>query len=270
MPNDFLFGLNTSTIRPATLMDKIAITGQTGYDAIELWINDVEDYLNSGGRLSDVRKALDDQGLLRPSMISLRDWCVADPMKWQLAVEQAKRRLDIAADLDVQRIVAGPPGDVAPRSVAVERYGQLLELSVERGVPASLEFLGFVKGINTIEEAWAICATVANPQGTITPDVWHMFRGGSDFKTLDEIPPDHISCFHWNDAPAEPPREKQTDADRVYPGDGILDLKSVAEQLRRKPFRGVLSLELFNRTYWQQDLKQVAATGLEKMKASVA
>jgi hypothetical protein len=31
----------------------------------------------------------------------------------------------------------------------------------------------------------------------------------------------------------------------------------------------VLSLELFNRTYWEQDPLEVAKTGLAKMKAAV-
>jgi sugar phosphate isomerase/epimerase len=97
-----------------------------------------------------------------------------------------------------------------------------------------------------------------------------MFRGGTKRETLDGIPGDHISCFHWNDAPASPPRTEQTDAHRVYPGDGILDLKSLADQLRAKNWRGVLSLELFNHEYWKQDPLLVAKTGLEKMKKSVA
>ena len=152
---------------------------------------------------------------------------------------------------------------------AVERYGQILDVSIDRGVPASLEFLGFVKGINTLERAWSICGSVGNPAGTITPDVWHMFRGGSNFATLDNIPAEHISCFHWNDAPREPEREKQTDADRVFPGDGLVDLPALAAKLRAKGFDGALSLELFNRTYWKQDPLATARAGLEKMRPSV-
>ncbi|MBX9788542.1 MAG: sugar phosphate isomerase/epimerase [Pirellulales bacterium] len=267
---DFSFCLNTSTIQPASLLDKIRIAGEAGYSGIELWINDVEGYLAEGHKVAEVRTALDDAGLARPSMISLRDWCTADEAKFAAAVDAAKRRLDLARELGVERIVAGPPGDDVPQALAVERYGQILDISIDRGVPASLEFLGFVKGINTLERAWAICGSVGNPAGTITPDVWHMFRGGSDFKVLDDIPVDHISCFHWNDAPREPTREQQTDADRVYPGDGILDLHALADTLREKSFTGALSLELFNRDYWKQDPLVVARTGLEKMRASVA
>lgn len=265
----FSFALNTSTIRPASLLDKIRIAGEAGYDAIELWIDDVEKHLESGKPITDVSQALDDQGLDRPSMIMLRGWCEPDAAKWRAAQDDAKRRLEIAQKLKVRRIVASPPGGQVEQSLAVERYGQLLELSCGYNVPASVEFLGFVEGINTLERAWSICAAVGNPAGTITPDVWHMFRGGSRMAALDAVPADHISCFHWNDAPAAPPREQQTDADRVYPGDGIYDLKMLARQLIKKEYNGVLSLELFNRAYWEQDPLVVAKTGLAKMKRSV-
>ena len=141
---------------------------------------------------------------------------------------------------------------------------------VARGVPASVEFLGFVEGINRLEDAWAIAAGTHQSTATVTPDAWHMFRGGTDWAVLDAIPADHISCFHWNDAPAEPPRVEQNDSHRVYPGDGILDLKKLANQLRAKDWHGALTLELFNPTYWAQDPLEVARTGLAKMRESVA
>lgn len=266
---DFVYGLNTSTIRPASLLEKIQITRDAGYDAIELWINDVEDYVGKGGALADVAKALDDAELKRPSMISLRNWCEKDPRKFAQAIDVCKRQLDIAHDLGVERIVAGPPREVVLIPMAIDRYGELLEISIQHGVPASVEFLGFVDGINTLEVAWKICAGTGNASATVTPDVWHMFRGGSKIESLDPIPADHISCFHWNDAPREPERVKQTDADRVYPGDGVMDLAGIAQRLRKKDWFGCLSLELFNPNYWKEDLRKVARTGLERMKKSV-
>jgi sugar phosphate isomerase/epimerase len=70
-----------------------------------------------------------------------------------------------------------------------------------------------------------------------------------------------------NDYPADPPREKITDAHRVYPGDGVAPLVEMLRDLRRLGFSGFLSLELFNRDYWKQDALLVAKTGLAKMKA---
>jgi hypothetical protein len=40
--------------------------------------------------------------------------------------------------------------------------------------------------------------------------------------------------------------------------------------LRAIGFRGFFSLELFNRDYWKRDARDVARTGLEKMRAIVA
>ena len=76
-----------------------------------------------------------------------------------------------------------------------------------------------------------------------------------------------IHVFHFNDYPADPPREKLTDADRVYPGDGSAPLEALLKDLSDGGFRVMLSLELFNRKYWAQDPLAVARTGLEKMRA---
>ena len=42
---------------------------------------------------------------------------------------------------------------------------------------------------------------------------------------------------------------------------------TILRTLAKGGFSGTLSLELFNRTYWQQDAHTVARTGLEIMRA---
>ena len=78
-----------------------------------------------------------------------------------------------------------------------------------------------------------------------------------------------MHVLHLNDYPAKPPRESITDAQRVYPSDGVAPLKTILSELRKIGFRGALSLELFNRDYWKQDAFQVARAGLEKMRTVV-
>ncbi len=51
------------------------------------------------------------------------------------------------------------------------------------------------------------------------------------------------------------------------PGDGVIDLKLFCDQLRAIGYDKCLSLELFNREYWEQDPEEVARIGLEKMRA---
>jgi sugar phosphate isomerase/epimerase len=56
----------------------------------------------------------------------------------------------------------------------------------------------------------------------------------------------------------------------VWPGDGIASLDELLHSLAENHCEVVLSLELFNREYWQLPAEQAARTGLEKMKAAVA
>src|SRR3546814_17155578 len=71
--------LDTATIRPASLKDKVKIAAQAGYDAIEPWDGELEKYEAEGGNLKDLGKEIRDLGLFVPSMIGL--WNDLPPTK---------------------------------------------------------------------------------------------------------------------------------------------------------------------------------------------
>ncbi len=50
--SEFTYCLNTSTIRPTPLLEKIRIAGKLGYQAIEPWNDEVSDYLGAGGTMA--------------------------------------------------------------------------------------------------------------------------------------------------------------------------------------------------------------------------
>ena len=265
----FQLGLNTSTIRPADLMDKIRIAGETGYTAIELWNNDLSDYEEQGGSLADIKKALDDHGLTVPTVIALHGWLNATGAELQKAMEDVKKRMAQAAAVGATYIISSPPREVADLQLGGENYRKLLELGREFGVKPAMEFLGFVDGVNQVKHAWEVIEVADHPDSTIVLDPFHIYRGGGEIENMESIPGDKIAVFHFNDAPAEPARAEQSDADRVYPGDGILDLKRMISILKDVDYSGVISLELFNPSYWEEDPAEVARIGLEKMRAIV-
>lgn len=261
----FIPCLNTSTIRPAPLVDKIDLAAECGYKAIELWNDDLKAYVDKGGALKDIRKRLDDHGLSVPDIIALRGWIWSEGEEHRKALDDAKWRMEQAAAVGAPRIVATPsPGPVNVAKGA-ERYHELLELGKRFGVKPALEFLGFIEGLNNVKDCWAIASKAKHPDATVILDSFHMFRGGSATTDLKAIPGDKVCVFHINDAPSTPPREQQKDADRVYPGDGILDLAAMLNVLAAQGYKGPVSLELFNPAYWQQAPRQVVKTGFEKM-----
>lgn len=272
----FRYCLNTSTIRgqDVAITDQVAIASKAGYDAIELWIRDVAKYVDGGGSLADLKQRIADAGLTVESSIGFCAWIVDDEQQRAEALETARRDMALIAQLGGKRIAAPPVGATNQENLdlfaAAKRYRALLELGESMGVVPQLELWGFSKSLSRLGEVMFVAVESGHPQACVMPDVYHIYKGGSDFAGLNLLAGDAMHCFHINDYPADPPRDTIGDADRVYPGDGVAPLGEILRGLDRCGFRGVLSLELFNRDYWRQDPQLVATTGLRKMKESVA
>lgn len=274
----FRYCFNTSTIREQTkdIREQIRIAAAAGYDSIEPWMRHLDAYRESGGSLTDLRKMLKDNGLTVESAIGFATWIVDDEQQRRAGLEQARRDMDLLAEIGGTRIAAPPVGahrGDAPKLdlfVVAERYRALLEVGDETGVVPQLEVWGFSPNLSRLGESVMVCVEASHPKACLLPDVYHIFKGGSDFGGLELLHDHAVQVFHMNDYPAEPPREQMKDADRVYPGDGVAPLSDILNMIGGRERTVVLSLELFNPTYWKQDAEQVAKTGLQKMKQAVA
>lgn len=270
----FVYCLNTSTIRGQALsiVDEVALAAKAGYQAIEPWINEIERYVERGGNLRDLARRISDAGLRVPSAIGFAEWIVDDDGQRRKGLERARRDMDMVRQIGGMRIAA-PPSGATKEGVnllrAAERYRALLEIGAKIGVTPQVELWGFSRSLNHLGETALVAIESGHPQACILADVYHLYKGESEFGGLRVLNGAAMHTFHVNDYPAKPPRAEITDAHRVYPGDGTAPLARILRDLRETGFRGVLSLELFNRDYWKQDALAVARTGLAKMRAVV-
>jgi sugar phosphate isomerase/epimerase len=282
----FRYCLNTSTIRDKEgtsrpLAELIEIAAKAGYEAIEPWTSEINEYVRQNGSLKELRQRIQDAGLQVANVIGFSEWIVEDPQRRKKGLEQAKRDIDLAAQLGSPRIAAPPVGATGGASkrddpqftqpvidlmAAADRYRSLLDVGKSMGVTPVVEIWGFSKTLRRLGEALLVAVECGDSRGCILPDVYHLYKGGSDFTGLRLVSAKAIGIFHVNDYP-KIDRDKITDADRVYPGDGIAPLKDVFTILKQAEYRGFVSLELFNRDYWRQDPLRVAKTGLSKMKS---
>ncbi len=249
------------------------MAARAGYDAVEPWINELDEHVKDGNSLKDLGKLIADLGLTVESAIGFAEWIVDDPARRARGLEEAKRTMGLVADIGGLRIAAPPSGATDVRIEPAEigpRYRALLEIGDQIGVVPQLELWGFSKTLGRLSEVMLATVESRHPQACLLPDVFHLYKGGSDFTGLRIPSCQALHVFHMNDYPATPPRAEITDAARVYPGDGVAPLGSLFKQLRSTGFSGALSLEVFNRDYWQQDPVLVARIGLEKMKSAVA
>lgn len=271
----FGYSLNMSTIRGQnlTLPQQVEVAAKAGYQAIEPWIRDIDQFVKDGGSLKDVSKQIRDLGLSVQSAIGFAEWIVDDDVRRVKGFEEARRSMDLVAQLGGVRLAAPPVGATKQTDLnlfkAAERYRKLLELGDQVGVVPEVEVWGHSTSLGRLGESVFVAIESQHPKACLLPDIYHLYKGGSDFAGLRMLSGNAIQVFHVNDYPATPPRSEIKDADRVYPGDGVAPLAQIFRDLRNAGFRGWLSLELFNPEYWKQDALMVARTGLEKTRAAV-
>jgi 2-keto-myo-inositol isomerase len=271
----FRFCLNTSTImgQKPGLLKMIEIAAIAGYDGLELWVKDIQDYLEKSGSIKTLSNLVQSKGLKVENAISFTEWLVDDDVQRAAAMVTLEKEMQLMASLGCHRIAAPPAGVSKEQVIDIAksgaRYRDILVLGRKTGVMPLLEFWGASGTVFNMGQALAIAAAANDPDARILPDVYHLFRGGSGFDSLHLLNGKVIDIIHMNDYPAGKPVGKQTDADRVYPGDGAAPLHQLLRTLQAMGGTKVLSLELFNKTYWEQDALLVAQTGLAKMKKLV-
>jgi 2-keto-myo-inositol isomerase len=272
---EFGYCLNTSTIRECglDLLQEIEVVAQTGYQGIELWVSEIEAYLQGGRTLAELRHLLEQRGLEVPNLIAFFQWAHPDEGVRARALEEARGVAAMARELACPCVAAPPSGisdrtDTPLRHIA-ECYRDLLELGRQVGVKPLLEFWGHSKVLYSLDEAVEILSLVDDPDAAVLADVFHMAKGGSDFELLGQLDGTQLGLFHLNDYPSSPDIAQLTDRDRVYPGDGAAPYGAIMATLCEIGYTGVLSLELFNEAYQRAGALDVARNGLQKMKQVV-
>lgn len=265
--------LNTSTIRPASLQDKIRVAAEAGWDAIELWIDDLEKHEAEGGNLKDLGKQIKDLGLFVPNVIGLWNSIPATREEWDATLDVTRERMRRSADVGSIHVASIPTPDREDFDVkwGAERYRDLLRIGREDyNIIVAIEFIGFLKGLNKFGMASALAVDSDDPTACIIADTFHLWRGGSGFNGIGLVSGKAIANFHWNDIAEGTPTEGTGDKSRIYPGDGILPLEQALRDLKAIGYERTLSLELFNEEHWKMDPKIVSETGLQKMRDCIA
>lgn len=266
--------LDTATIRPAPLEEKIRLAAAAGFDAIEPWEGELHDYETNGGSLQDLGKRIRDAGLFVPSVIGLWNAIPATREDFDRSLVDNRRRMRQAAAIGAEHIQVVPqpprPWPEFDPKWAADRYRELLQIGLDEfNIRPALVFVQFLPGCARLGQAAGIALDADHPEARIIPDVFHMHIGGSGFTGLRHLRGEFLAIVQFNDAPAEPPLGQLKDEHRVFPGDGILPLVDVLRDLLAIGYTGCVSLELYNPAYWERDLEGVAREGRDKTLAVI-
>jgi len=271
----FTYCLNMATIRGHQLgfVKELETASKAGFHSVEIWIDTLQEYLQKGGTLKDVKRRLNDLGLKVENLISFAQWIVDDEATRKQGIEQMKTEMGMTAEIGCRRIAATGKGMTKESNISLDviagRYRTILELSDKTGVVPQLEMWGFMKKLSRVSEVTYIAMESSHPSTKILLDIFHLYKGGTSLEELVLLNPSAVDILHMNEYPANLSANVIEDSDRVYPGDGIAPIKRTLQMLGSADRSLVLSTEVFNKNYYKQDALAVAKTALEKMKAVV-
>ena len=253
----FRVSLNTSTLMAYQLpVDRqIELIAGAGFDGTELWMRDIQAYLEKGGTRASLKEKLEAGNLLLENIIGFSQWCNDDAEERKKALEQLRVEMEIIADLGGGYIATPVMGlsalDPAKFDEYAARYRAILELGDETGVTPLLELWG-MGALHRVSDCAQITIATGHPKAAMLLDIYHVHRGGNTWDTVDVLNGRRLPVIHMNDYPETPPFNELTDADRVLPGEGSCPFNTVIPKLYRAGFRGGFSVELFNKGYWAQ------------------
>lgn len=250
--------LNTITIKQEKdLVKKINTTSEAGFKGIGLWDNEIKIFLRD--------KEIDElSSNLKRLNLRVVEVCAVNGPKYGYEhlpeitkFEEAEDCFSRCKCLGCNVVISPPFSGVADIKDRVKDLIQLCDVAKSYGVNIAYEFIGFVKQVNNIGIAWEIVRRTNRENCGIVLDTFHFFRGRSKIETLKQIPLEKILLVHISNA-LNKPIDELVDADRVFPNEGVIPLKSILSDLEKREYNGYYSVEIFNEKYWDSNPLSIA------------
>jgi len=234
-------GLNMVTIQDGNnaekLLENLNRIRQAGFQSVGLWVSTIQGWLDAGNLLSDLASELKER------VLRVDELCFVGVLDDKGKVADQTRVFEWASELRAPAVISiyGKPD--APLAKVRSDWAEFVSKIEDTGVEAAFEFIGPWPQYNSPLQAWEVIKE--GPEaGTMVFDTYHFWRGGCDLTQIGKFPGNRVSLIHLNDV-KNVKRETSNDADRTYPGEGVIPLKQILTGLVKNGFTGPLSVEIF-------------------------
>jgi len=221
---------------------------KAGIRAVEPALTKVREFAEKESPAA-ARRLLDDLGLKAVS--SSNQIGLAEPGDERArSLEDLKWKVELAQVIGCDRIVAPSTGtgqyteDDYKRGV--DNLREAAEIARPSGVTLMLEFTRTSRFAASLPTALKLVREANHANVRVMIDTYHFWAGISKFEDLELLRDGELHHVHFEDVPADPPREILGQPNRVFPGEGIAPLRRIVEVLKRKQYAGAASLEMFN------------------------
>jgi 2-keto-myo-inositol isomerase len=221
----------------------------------------VREFAMKEGGPAAAKRLLDDLGLLPAS--SSNQLGLMEPSDQRLKnLEELKWKVEMAEAIGADRLVTPSAGagtyteDDYKRGV--DNMREAAEIAKPFGVTLMLEHARTSRFAGSLPTALKLVRETNHPNYRVMMDTYHFWGGISKFEDLQLLRDGELHHLHFEDVPADPPREIQGQPHRKFPGEGIAPLRRIIEVLKAKKYAGAVSFETFAPDVQGTDPYQVA------------
>ena len=245
-----------------TLEEKLHAAAAAGFDAVELFENDL---IGSPLRPGEVRRLAAELGLEIALYQPFRDFeAMPEP-----PFARAEAKFAVMEELGADTLLVCSnvsPAAIDDDALAAEQLRALAERAAEHGLRIAYEALAWGRHVNTFDHAWRIVELADHPALGTCLDSFHILSRGSDPAGIGAIPGEKIFFLQLADAPFMVMDVLQWSRHyRCFPGQGGLDVAAVVRGARDAGYRGPLSLEVFNDVFRAADPERMAVDAMRSL-----
>ena len=257
--------LNQDTLRTTPTEKFIEISSRSRFDAVEFTMDKVEAILEKKS-LPEINALVRREGLSVASINGPENFNLLDDREFTDLLNRTGKIVEAARELDCQLLIPVPSPakqGMSQDAAVAETAAALSKMAARYGsrIRLGLEFLGMTHcSINNLHAAIETIRRVDNSNVGLVLDSFHMHISDSRFSDINQLKAEQVFLVHVNDS-EQGDKRTLTDANRLYPGEGEIDLKAFASALNGIGYDNYLSLELLRPAYWEQNAEDVAAKG---------
>ncbi len=185
-----------------------------------------------------------------------------------MALDNFKRRCEQYSSLGLEQMVC--PCNTTQKitqddyKAGVDNMREVGEIAKQYKMTAMVEFTRATTFIGTLSTSLKMTREAAHPNVRPMFDCYHFWGGLSKFEDIDLLRSGEIAHVHFQDVPADLPRELLGQTTRAIPGDGITPLARILRKLSEKGYNGPISVELFLPEFQNTDPYEMARRIREK------
>ena len=262
--------INQATVMPTDTLEFIIQAREAGFRLIEFDITKLEEAVQKYG-LAKIKETINSRGLKVVSLNAIENYPILTHDEMQSSLSRCERIFELSKNLACEIVVVNPseyaPSTQEQTEAAFDSFiKELAPLSSRFSIKLGYEFVAYPNRIvNTLADSLrALSRWSSEGDLGLVVDIFHLFRTGEQLSQIPGEMMDRVWVFHVNDAPSLP-LSTLKDSDRVFPGEGVIDLKKPVKELERAGYAGPVSLELFNQAYWARPAAEVLRESWKKL-----